>query len=118
MSIQVYVTEILQSLAPIDGVSFGRPDDKKTWEIQYSGDATEYQKSQAEAFLRDFSIADYHKQNDYKLQRAEAYSEKSIEDQLDMIWHAMDGGKLPKNNDFYEFRKQVKLMYPKPVETK
>lgn len=38
-----------------------------------------------------------------------------IGDQLDMLWHAMDAGKLPKDNDFYMTLKAIKDKYPKPV---
>lgn len=38
----------------------------------------------------------------YKSHRAKDYP--SIEDQLDMLWHAMDKGLMPKAGDFYEYR--------------
>lgn len=34
-------------------------------------------------------------------------------DQLDMIWQAMDSGKLPKDNEFYTTIKLIKDQYPK-----
>lgn len=37
----------------------------------------------------------------------------SITDQLDMLWHAMDDGLLPKDNSFYNSIKQVKDSFPK-----
>lgn len=36
-----------------------------------------------------------------------------VEEQLDLLWHAMDQGLLPKNNAFYEHIKLVKQSYPK-----
>lgn len=36
-----------------------------------------------------------------------------IGDQLDMLWHAMDSGTLPKVTDFYDAIKAVKDQYPK-----
>ena len=37
----------------------------------------------------------------------------SIPDQLDMLWHAMDTGILPKVDSFYSINKSVKDKYPK-----
>jgi hypothetical protein len=36
----------------------------------------------------------------------------SIEDQLDMIWHAIDEGKLNKNSEFYKTIKDIKDQFP------
>lgn len=40
----------------------------------------------------------------------------SISDQLDMLWHAIDSGTLDKTSDFYLKLKEVKELYPKPLE--
>jgi len=48
---------------------------------------------------------------DYKTQRAAAYD--SVQDQLDLLWHAMDDGDLPKHIEFYNRIKAVKDKYPK-----
>lgn len=37
-----------------------------------------------------------------------------VTDQLDMLWHAMDQGTLPKVEPFYTDIKTVKETYPKP----
>jgi len=37
----------------------------------------------------------------------------SIGDQLDMLWHAIDEGKLDKTSDFYKSLKTVKDNHPK-----
>ena len=37
----------------------------------------------------------------------------SIPDQLDMLWHAMDTGEIPKSQIFYSINKSVKDKYPK-----
>ena len=36
-----------------------------------------------------------------------------IGDQLDALWHAMDSGKLPKVDGFYDLLAAVKQNYPK-----
>lgn len=48
----------------------------------------------------------------YDLKRVRGYPR--IGDQLDMLWHAMDTGQIPKAQQFYNAVKQVKDKYPKP----
>lgn len=50
--------------------------------------------------------------SDYKDLRAKAYP--PLGDQLDMLWHAMDKGELPKVEPFYSELKAVKEKYYKP----
>lgn len=50
--------------------------------------------------------------NAYQIQRR--YEYPKIQDQLDMLWHAMDDGILPKVNQFYNAIAEVKAKYPKP----
>lgn len=50
---------------------------------------------------------------DVSVSRAKSYPK--ISDQLDMLWHAMDSGLLPSNNDFYSSIKSVKDANPKPI---
>lgn len=38
----------------------------------------------------------------------------SIGEQLDMLWHAMDRGEIPKAGAFYEVIKEIKETVPKP----
>lgn len=45
-----------------------------------------------------------------KSERAKSYP--SIVDQLDLLWHAIDSGKLDKNSDFYKTLKSVKEQNP------
>ena len=48
--------------------------------------------------------------NQTRLTREREYPK--IKDQLDMIWHAMDTGKLPQNNEFYTAIKEIKDRNP------
>jgi hypothetical protein len=48
----------------------------------------------------------------YQEDRLLAYPD--IGEQLDMLFHAMDTGKLPKDNEFYDAIKAVKDQFPKP----
>lgn len=47
----------------------------------------------------------------YKALRYKEYPR--IQDQLDMLWHAIDNGNLDKTSDFYKTLKAVKDKYPK-----
>ena len=49
----------------------------------------------------------------YKTKRLHAYP--SLGDQLDMLWHAMDEGILPKVHEFYKELNRVKKTYPKEL---
>lgn len=49
--------------------------------------------------------------NEYQRERFKEYP--SIGEQLDMLWHAIDAGKLNKTSDFYTTLKSVKDKYPK-----
>lgn len=48
----------------------------------------------------------------YDLKRVRGYPK--IGDQLDMLWHAMDTGQIPKAQQFYNAIKQVKDKHKKP----
>lgn len=49
----------------------------------------------------------------YKFERANGYP--SIADQLDMLWHSMDSGEIPKSTAFYNAISAIKTQYPKPT---
>lgn len=49
---------------------------------------------------------------EYVLRRATSYP--SLGDQMDMLWHAMDDGLIPKIEPLYSDIKAVKDKHPKP----
>ncbi len=49
---------------------------------------------------------------EYKNTRKQKYP--PIEEQIDMLWHSIDEGKLDKESDFYKAIKTVKDEFPKP----
>lgn len=49
--------------------------------------------------------------NQYQTQRR--YEYPRIQDQLDMLWHSMDTGEIPKSTAFYDAIAAVKNRYPK-----
>jgi hypothetical protein len=51
---------------------------------------------------------------EYARKRAVEYP--ALNEQLDMLWHAIDEGKLNKYSDFYKTLKSVKDKYPKSGE--
>ena len=62
----------------------------------------------------DSEIANLQAQFDsehYKLQRQAEYP--SWQTQMDMLFHAIDAGKVDKSSDFYKSLKAVKDKYPK-----
>ena len=74
----------------------GEPDNKPTWaEVE-----VEFAKVKAEGIA-----------NQYYKDRMFEYPK--LEDQFDMLWHAIDDGTLDKTSDFYTALKTVKDKYPK-----
>ena len=51
--------------------------------------------------------------DDTEYQRKRIYEYPRVEEQLDMLWHAMDDGILTKVDAFYDANKAVKDKYPK-----
>ena len=51
--------------------------------------------------------------DDAAYQRKRIYEYPRVEEQLDMLWHAMDDGTLTKVDAFYDANKAIKDKYPK-----
>lgn len=49
--------------------------------------------------------------SDHAARRASEYP--AVEEQLDMLWHAMDQGVMPKAEPFYTTLQKVKQQHPK-----
>lgn len=49
----------------------------------------------------------------YDQARQQAYP--SVTDQLDMLWHAMDAGEMPRAEPFYSSIAAIKAAHPKPA---
>ena len=102
-------TEAIRSLAP--GAKFTNVDDVITW---YSDGITQPSDSDIDAEIVRLQ-AEYDAQ-EYGRNRAGAYP--SIGDQLDMLWHAIDGDNWTaakvKTTSFYTELKAVKDANPKP----
>lgn len=57
-----------------------------------------------------------HHESDHQRLRAEAYP--TLTEQLDMLWHAMNNGSIPKAEPFFSRIQEVKDQYPKSGESK
>ena len=54
--LQVYVTETINKVCPIHGVSFGKLYQKETWRIDFKDEATAAQKKAAAKWLASFNL--------------------------------------------------------------
>lgn len=50
--------------------------------------------------------------SDYAKRRAEDYPD--VATQMDMLWHSMNSGEIPKAEPFFSSIEAVKNKYPKP----
>ena len=77
------------------------------------GVVIEFEDSDYETAKKDLGEEKWQKQQfGYIQDRRDSYP--AIGDQLDMLWHAIDGNKLDKTSDFYKDLKKVKDDNPKP----
>jgi len=84
-----------------------------------NGVRIEMSSEDAESIRKDWASEEAKRElevatNGYKIERKSAYP--SIGDQLDMLWHSMDSGEIPKSLAFYNAIKTVKDKYPKPTK--
>lgn len=54
MAMQDYLDVELKKICPIHGMSFGKLNDKSTWRIDFTDEATEEQKATAQAYVDAF----------------------------------------------------------------
>ena len=102
------LTKALLSLRP--GAAWSLDGD------QYEGlvwqDKQQSKPSKEELTLEANRLQAEHDAKEYQRTRAIQYP--SISDQLDMLWHAMDSGALPRVDSFYDAIKAIKDANPKP----
>ncbi len=85
-------------------------------QVSCSGDEYVYHDSQTPPTEESIQAKLKELQDDYdskKYQRDRADSYPKLGDQLDMLFHAIDAGKVDKTSDFYKSLKAVKDKYPK-----
>lgn len=73
MSIEFTVTNQVIEVCPIDGISFGKLNDKATWRIDYKPEATDQQKQAAQSVIDNFVWDAATQQKDAKQQLIDKY---------------------------------------------
>lgn len=63
---------------------------------------------------KESSVSKQYFNDQQKAKRVAEYPK--LEDQLDMLWHSMDTGQIPKATEFYTAIKAVKDKYPKELQ--
>ena len=98
--------------ALVGGNLFGSSDGPIS-EIEFQSGQTPPTEEAVQAKLKELQAE--HEKTQYQRDRAESYPE--LKEQLDLLWHAIDGGKFnvkSKDTDFYKKLKAVKDANPKP----
>ena len=83
------------------------PDDdgRELFNVDGEGNKTPFRDDQRTAHFDFLKVEYQHKRKpEYPI----------LEEQLDLLWHAIDAGKLDKTSDFYKKLKAVKENNPKP----
>lgn len=98
-----YVTGISYQDAPPEGTCYEVPEQPPMWAIgPYK---TLYANGQFQQTNELWLTPTY--------QQERRFSYPDVGDQLDMFWHAMNSGQMPKIQPFYDQIKSVKEQYPK-----
>jgi 4-hydroxyphenylpyruvate dioxygenase-like putative hemolysin len=100
-------TDALQSLRP--GAEWVLRGDNLEWM-----DTKQTKPTEAEIAEEITRLQEEYDTKEYARKRAVEYP--ALNEQLDMLWHAIDEGKLNKYSDFYKKLKSVKEKYPKSGE--
>ena len=87
----------------------GAINQKVDGEVDYLDGQTPPTEKAIEAKLKE--LQDEYEAKQYQRDRQPEYP--AIGDQLDMLFHAIDAGKVDKTSDFYKSLKAVKDKYPK-----
>lgn len=75
MTLQVAVDQAVQKVCPIDGISFGKLDDKKTWRIDFKREATDDQKKLAHEVVEKFVWDEKEQENAERKAQCEKYKD-------------------------------------------
>ena len=104
-----YIEDAVKSLAPGANFYSTDPFDPNTIEW-FSADIPRPSNEEIVAEMQRLT-EDWGNQY-YKLERGREYPQ--VEEQLDMMWHAMDADETKRIEPFYSSIKEIKEKYPKP----
>ncbi len=100
----------------IDAVYLIHPETKSSDDGGfYDGNGDKITLDESAVSKKETELKSAHEAKKYQRDRADAYPE--LREQLDLLWHAIDGGKFnvkSKETDFYKKLKAVKDANPKP----
>lgn len=103
----IFYSEAIRALRPSSGfVIEGCDYSTLVWK---DNNTTPPTKEEVE--VKALQLEEEYNSKDYARKRVLGYP--PIGDQLDMLWHAMDNGTLPKYEPFYNAIKSVKDQFPK-----
>tara|TARA_R100000655_G_scaffold99933_1_gene144082 strand:+ start:228 stop:548 length:321 start_codon:yes stop_codon:yes gene_type:complete len=86
---------------------------RKPMKAQVNNDIREFTDAEYDQAIEDLAQSKLDEQdNGYKKSRQQSYP--AIPEQLDMLFWAIDAGKVDKTSDFYKTLKKVKDDNPKP----
>ena len=104
-----FIHEAVKKISPNCAVVVRDKDTKKISFVENPDNITIEQIEEAIPLAEaDFNATQY--------QRDRVVEYPQIGDQLDMLYHAIDAGKVDKTSDFYKALKAVKDAHPKPSE--
>lgn len=96
----------IKNLRPTSTFSVGDTYDTLNWQDNFTSPPTKVEVDAEVARLTNqWTSTEY--------QRVRATQYPNVTDQLDMLWHAMDSGALPRVDSFYDAIKAVKDANPK-----
>lgn len=103
-----YIARAIETLC--SGKKYIYRETSTTWDLEWRDDSA--RPSDEEITQKAAELAQEWVDTEYQRIRANQYP--NVTDQLDMLWHAMDDGALPRVDSFYDAIKAVKDANPKP----
>lgn len=86
------VTQEIRKIAPVQGVSLGRLDDKSTWRIDFEANATKKERRDAQAYINSLDLGEVKTKADAQeaLRESDKDMARMVEDLVDVLPDAMN----------------------------